>query len=74
MAMPWGQVMVSAQLVSHGVVHTQEGVGKSHTSHAGGFSHPLTGVGIVSAILIGGRQVIKHSLHSLQSQAIGEGG
>ena len=26
-----GQVMVSAQLVSHGVVHAQEGVGESHT-------------------------------------------
>ena len=68
-----GQVMVSAQLVSHGVVHAQEGVGESHTGHAGGLGHALAGVGIVGAVLIGGRQVIKHSLHGLQSQAIGKG-
>src|SRR5699024_466790 len=68
-----GQVMVSAQLVSHGVVHTQEGVGEGHTSHAGGLGHALAGIGIVGAVLVGGGQVIEHSLHGLQGQAVGKG-
>ena len=57
-------VMVSAQLVRHGVAHAQEGICKGHTSHAGSIGHLLAGLHI-SRLIVSRGQIIKYILHRL---------
>ena len=59
-----GNMVVCAKLVGHGVAHAQEGVGKCHTSHAGGIGHLLTGLHI-SRLIVSNGQIVKYILHSL---------
>ena len=63
--------MEGAQLMRHGVAHTQEGVGEGHTGHGGGVGHLLAGLGIVGAVVIGAGQVLKDDLQGLERQTVG---
>ena len=55
--------------MSHGVTYAQESIGKCHTSHTGSIRHLGTGLHVCS-VIITGRKIFKHILHSLQCQAI----
>ena len=66
-----GQVVERAELMSHGMAHTQEGIGKGHTGHGGGVGHPLPSHRIVSAVVIGAGQIGEDVFQRLEGQAVG---
>ena len=55
-------MMEGAELVGHGVVEAQEGVGEGHTGHAGGVVHLLAGMRVLGAVREAGGRFSKTSL------------
>ena len=63
-------VVVSTELVCHGVADTEEGIGEGHTCHAGCVCHLISGLDI-GRLVKSSRQVLEDALHRLKSETIG---
>ena len=61
-------VIFAAQLVRHGMVQAQEGVGEGHAGDAGGIVHLLAGKAVA---VIRFFQIGEHHLDGVQGQAVG---
>ena len=63
-------VVVGTELVGHGVVDAEEGVGEGHAGEAGGVGHVVTGLN-VGAVVIGALEVVEDELHGAKREAVG---
>lgn len=66
-----GDMVFAAQLVGHGMVQAQEGVGEGHTGDAGGVVHFLPGHRILRPLLIRPGKIVEYHIDGLQSQPVG---
>ena len=64
-------VELGTQFVSHGVAHTQEGVGERDTGDGGSIVHLLTSDRVVGTVQVAGRQVLFQHFQGLQRLTVG---
>ena len=62
---------LGTQLVSHGVAHTQEGVGERDTGDGGRVVHLLTSDRVVGTVQVAGGQVVLQQFQGLQCLTVG---